>query len=75
MKNVCIFVKFFHGTMRDSLLRIRSYDVSNRFEIISDCCFVVAISILYNFFISIDGNLEHFRKNKLSGTRPDNSKY
>ena len=51
------------------------HDVLNRFEIISDCCFVVAISIFYYFFISIDGNLVHFRKNKLSGIRPDNSKY
>ena len=73
-KNVCIFVKFFHGD--DAGFALAAFhDVSNRFEIISDCCFVMAIFIFYYFFVSIDGNFVHVRKNKLSGIRPDNSKY
>ena len=50
MKQVCKTKKI--RTMRDSLLPL--FHVSNRFEIISDCCFVVAISIFYYFFISIE---------------------
>ena len=50
-KRLYICLNFFMGDVGFALAAF--HDVSNRFEIISDCCFVVAISIFYYFLYQL----------------------